>query len=212
MVDLNDSTKVVQVQLSDDFVVKDKQFGIVKGVYNDSQADTAEKGYGRCNLIKGNYYYFTISNNKSGMPLRKGDLLYTFLEQPKVYDGQIVKLASHYIELQNVYEQPFYDRVAVYFEWNETQEKMLIDSAVADVRFTGKYFLVNNPSMNQTITKGTFKGQKVLNVMINCKTSQIKDFFAYMIARPRLYAGRQWKISEIFATWLTEGAPAVVKY
>src|SRR5690242_7810714 len=77
IVDLNDSTKVVQVQLPDGFPVREKQFAIIKGVYIDSHSDTSEKGYGRCQLIKSDYYYFSIGNNKSGIPLKKGDLLYT---------------------------------------------------------------------------------------------------------------------------------------
>jgi hypothetical protein len=47
--------------------------------------------------------------------------------------------------------------------------------------------------------------------MAECNVSYIVDFFDYIISRPRLYAGKNWKISEIFATWLTEGAPSVIK-
>ena len=57
------------------------------------------------------------------------------------------------------------------------------------------------------IFEQSYKGKKVLSVMIACKSSYVKDFMSYIIARPRLYAGKKWKISEIFATWLVEGAP-----
>ncbi|NOT52675.1 MAG: hypothetical protein HOP10_15535 [Chitinophagaceae bacterium] len=211
MVDLNDSVKVVQVQLPDAFPVKEKQLGVLRGVYNTSHADTAQKGYGRCHLIKGDFYYFSIGNNKSGMWPKQGDLLYTLIDKPAIFTGQVVKLAAHYIELDNVYDQPLYDRVGVYYQWAESDEKRMIDSAVNDIKFTGNYFLANNPSMNQLIDKGLYKGQKVLNLMMQCKASQVNDFMSYIIARPRLYAGKKWKISEIFATWLVEGAPAVIK-
>jgi len=211
MVDLNDSTKVVQIQLPDAFTVKEKQFGLIKGVYASSPADTAEKGFGRCHLIKSDFYYFAISNNKSGIPLKQGDLLYTFLDKPGVLIAQVVKLAAHYIELDNVYDQPLFDRIAVYFQWTEADEKRVIDSAVRDIKFTGRYFLKNDPTMNKPITKGPYKGKKVFSLMTECKASQVKDLLDYIIARPRLYAGKKWKISEIFATWLTEGAPVPVK-
>jgi len=207
MVDLNDSTKVVQIQLPDAFPVKEKQFGLIKGVYTNSHTDTVEKGYGRCHLIKSDYYYFAIGNNKSSVPLKKGDLLYTFIDKPGSFIAQVLKLASHYIELDNVYDQPLFDRINVYYQWTEADEKRVIDSAVSDIKFTGKYFLANEPSMNKLITKGPFKGKKVLSLMIACKASYVKDFMSYIIARPRLYAGKKWKISEIFATWLVEGAP-----
>ncbi len=211
MVDLNDSTRLVQIQLPDAFTIKEKQLAIIKGVYTTSHSDTAQKGYGRCNLIKGDYYYFTIGNNKSGQAMKQGDLLYTFISKPVVFNGQIPKIASHYIELDNVYDQPLFDRVNVYYQWAEADEKRMIDSAVSDIKFTGNYFLENDASMNKLIEKGPYKGQKVLTLMTTCNALQVKDFMAYIIARPRLYAGKKWKISETFATWLTEGAPTVVK-
>lgn len=211
MVDLNDSIKLVQIQLPDAFPVKEKQLGLIKGVYNSDHADTVQKGYGRCQLIKGDYYYFAIGNNKSGVSLKKDDLLYTMIDKPAVYNGRVLRIASHFIEMDNVYDQPLFDRVNVYYQWVENDEQRMIDSAVSDIKFTGNYFLANNPSMNQEISKGAYKGQKVLTLMTTCNTSQVKDFMDYVIARPRLYAGKKWKISEIFATWLTEGAPTVVK-
>ena len=46
--------------------------------------------------------------------------------------------------------------------------------------------------------------------MTECKPEDIKDFFGYVITHPLLYAGNKWKVSEIFATWLSEGAPVVI--
>jgi hypothetical protein len=82
---------------------------------------------------------------------------------------------------------------------------------VKDIRFTGKYFQENNPSMDKLITKGTFKEKKVLSVMAACLPEYVRNFMDYVIARPRLYAGKQWKLSEVFATWAAEGAPEIVK-
>ena len=82
---------------------------------------------------------------------------------------------------------------------------------VADIRFTGQYFIANNPSIDKLINSGDYKGQKTLYVMAECQPADLVKFLEYMLARPRLYAGREWKISEIFATWLSEGAPTVLK-
>ena len=212
MVALNDTTKLVQVILNDGTSIPDKQFGLVKGIYNTSEADAVEKGYGRCQLIKGDqYYYFAISHNKSGVDLKEGDLVYTYVDKKPVYDSKVIKLACHFIGLQNVYEDALYDRYKIFSDWTEAKESALIDSVINDIRFTGNYFIQNNPSMDKNITTGKFKGQRVLTVMAQCQPSYVKDFFDYMIARPRVYAGRQWKVSEIFATWVSEGAPSVVK-
>lgn len=211
LINLNDSTKLVQVELPDGITIKDKQLGLLRGVYNLSYADTSDKGYGRCYLIKGNYYYFAISNNKSGVEIMPGDLIYTFMNKTNIFFGQLPKLASHFILLQNVYEEPLYDRYLIFNNWTKEKEKVMIDSMVADIKFTGNYFIQNDPSMDKLATKGQFKGKKTLSVMADCQVSHVKDFLDYIIARPRLYAGKKWKISEIFATWVSEGAPTVIK-
>ncbi len=211
MIDINDSIKLVQLQLPDGLVLKEKQLGVIWGVYDGSRDAVVEKGYGKCNLIKGDYYYFTISNNTSGLPLKKGDLLYTMMDKTAIYYGQAAKLASHFIRLQNVYGEPLFDRYAIFSYWTESEEEKLIDLIVSDIQFTGKYFIENNPSMDKLINSGDYKGKKTLYVMAECQPADVKNFFDYIIARPRLYAGRDWKVAEIFATWLSEGAPTVIR-
>jgi hypothetical protein len=211
IVDLTDSMKVVQLRLYEGTLVKEKQIGVLRGIYRDKHSDTSVIGYGRCHLIKGEYYYFTVNYKKSGVLPREGDLIYTYVENPKVYKGQVLKLATHFIGLQNVYEGNLYDRYTVFQKWTKQDEDALMDSIVNDIHFTGKYFLENSPGMNIKIKSGQYKDKMVLNIMINATKKDIADFFDYVIVRPRLYAGREWKVSEIFATWLSEGSPTVIK-
>lgn len=65
--------------------------------------------------------------------------------------------------------------------------------------------------MNIKIKSGKNQDKPVLNTMIACNKKDVTDFLAYMIARPSLYAGQEWKVSEVFATWLSEGVPTVFK-
>jgi len=211
IVDLNDSVKVVQLEMPDGLTIKEKQIGLLRGVYGTSHDDTVLKGYGRCNLIKGNYYYFTIGHNTSYVAPKEGDLIYVFLDKTDAFYGQIPKLASHFIQLLSVYDEPFYDRYIIFNQWTENEEKALIDSMVKDIKFTGNYFMENNPSMDKVVPSGKFKGKKILTVMAECKPDDVKDFMSYVYARPLLYAGRKWKVSEVFATWAIEGAPTVIK-
>lgn len=211
IVELDDSTKVVQLELPEGFTIADKQVGVLYGVYKISADDVVEKGYGRCNLVKGQYYYFSIGHNKSGRAPAKGDLLYTQIKKTDIFYGLLPKLANHFIRLQNVYEKPFYDRYTILHKWTVDDEQQVLDSMVADIHFTGTFFLESNPSMNVPITKGSYKGKKVLELMSSCESKEVKLFLEYIIARPRIYAGREWKVSEIFATWLSEGAPMVIK-
>lgn len=211
MLDLDDSTKLVQIEMPENLKLKDKQIGLLYGLYESSAATAIQKGYGKCQLIKGNYYYFAINKNNSSLPITKGDLLYTFMEKTNIHTGQLPKLAAHFIRLQDVYENSLYDRYNIFLKWSKEDERKLMDSIVRDIRFTGEYFLKENPSMDVLIQKGDYKGQKTLYVMAECMEADVIKFFDYMIARPRNYAGKEWKVSEIFATWLSEGAPTVIK-
>jgi hypothetical protein len=196
---LNDSVMMVQLLLPWGLSIVDKQLGLLRGTYHSSNEDTVQKGYGRCHLIKGNYYYFVIGHNTSGKKIAEGDLIYTFMDTTAAYYGQLPKLAAHFIELQDVYETKFFDRYSIFDQWTMEDEKAAIDLMVKDIRFTGNYFLQNDASMDKLITSGTFKSRKVLSVMTECEPVYVKDFLDYVIARPRLYAGRQWKTAEVFA-------------
>jgi hypothetical protein len=197
IVELNDSVKVVQVELPDELGFKEKQPGLIRGVYENDNQDTVQKGYGRCHLIKGNYYYFSIGHNNSGISLKGGDLLYTFMDKTDIYYGQVPKLASHFIRLQDMYEKNFYDRYTIFQYWTEEMEQTLLDSMMSDIRFTGVYFLENDPSMDKPIISGDFKGRHILQVMKECQAAYVKDFLDYILAKPRLYAGNQWKLSDM---------------
>jgi len=211
LVELNDSIRLVQVHLPDGLVLKEKQMGVLKGVYNIAHSDTSTIGTGRCQLIKGDYYYFSINHKASGRIPKENDLLYVIVDKPIVHLERIVRIASNHIEMQNVYEEPLFDRNKVFQQWTADDEQACIDSMRNDIRFTGDYFLKNDPSMNVKISGGKYKEGMVLNVMIKCTTDDIKDFLEYIVVRPQLYAGRVWKLSEIFATWLSGGAPTVIK-
>ncbi len=103
MVDLNDSVKIVQVVPGPGIKIAEKQVGVLTGIYRTSSTDTTEIGTGRCNLIKGEYYYFSIQYKKSGQHPREGDLLYVLLPQTQapVYNSRLVKLSAHFIDFQH---------------------------------------------------------------------------------------------------------------
>lgn len=210
IIDLTDSSKLVQLEMPEVIKLAEKQIGMLYGVYDGNREATVQKGYGRCHLIKGNYYYFAMVDNNSGLQIKEGDLLYTYLEKTNIYDGLLPKLASHFIRLQDVYDEPFYDRYLIFLKWAKVDEEKILDSIIKDIKFTGNYFIENNPSIDKAITTGKYAGKNTLTVMTACNTSDLIDFFNYIIARPRLYAGKEWKVSEIFATWLSEGAPTVI--
>ncbi len=201
----------MQVQLPKGLRIADNQMGLLRGMYRESRADTGTIGAGRCQLIKGDYFYFTIMCKPNGKQPKAGDLLYTFMDKSPVYRAHCIPLACQFIGLLDVYGKALYDRYAVFSQWTKSDEETLLNAIVSDVHFTGDYFLKENPAMNAPIKSGAYSGKLLLNAMMACTQQDVSDFLEYMIARPVLYAGHEWKVSEIFATWLTEGAPTVVK-
>jgi len=209
---LNDSSSVVQVFKPSSFPVPvyDKQLGVLHHCYkNGTKPDTAMIGWGRCDLIKSEYYYFGIRLQKMQQP-SEGDLIYMKLKVPYLYDGLLLNVMNHAIEFTNVYGQNFMNRNAI-FTNTKKDELNILDSMVSDIQFTGGAMLQQMPEQNQLVTEGIYKGKKIFESMQAVKRNELELFLKYVIARPKNYAGNTWKISETFATWIAGGTPTVVE-
>jgi len=209
-VKLNDSVTVVQINLPDalPLSIMDKQIGILKHRYEDGALDTNLIGWGRCHLIKGNYYYFAIHKTGNEEP-EQGDLLYTKAKTPNYYKSLLFDINRHAMSLTTVDESQFYHAAEV-FLLNQQKEKALLDSMVADIKFTGGAMKKQMPEQNQLVEGGLFNGKKLFDAMEATTRKELEEFLKYVIARPERYAGNTWKLSEIFATWIVSKAPQVI--
>lgn len=208
---LSDSVTVVQVLMPASFpvAIPEKQLGVLYHCYKTGvPMDTAMIGWGRCNLIKGDYYYFGVHLQKKQQPA-EGDIIYLMLKIPFVYDGHLLKVMNHAIVFTSVYGEPFMKPEAVFTNARPDEESIL-DSMVKDIRFTGSAMQQQIPEQNQPIAKGMYKGKKLFEAMESVQRSDLEAFLKYLVARPKNYAGNKWKISEVFATWMSEGAPTVI--
>lgn len=209
---LTDSSTVVQVinPVSFPVPIRDKQLGVLYHCYKTGETlDTAMIGFGRCNLIKGDYYYFGIKLQKSQQP-SEGDIIYTKVKVPYVYDGLLLNVIRHAIHFTNVYGDQFVNDVAV-FTNTKNDELILLDSMVSDIRFTGSAMLKQIPEQDRLIKGGIYDGKKLFDAMQAVKRTELEAFLKYIAARPKNYAGNNWKISEIFATWMNSTTPTVVE-
>ncbi|MCG2616758.1 hypothetical protein LZZ85_20835 [Terrimonas sp. NA20] len=207
IVDLNDSFKLVQVYVDQSGLIIDKQVGLLKSAYEPGITRPDEIGVGRCQLIKENYYYFAINVKASGAQPKPGDLLYVTVPKPTVFLERLVRIAALSITLTDVYGKPVYDLATIFNSWTESNERAAMDSMIRDVKFTADYFLKNDPSMNVKIKTGLDQGKLIFDVMKAGTVKELSTFLDYIRGHPQLYAGKEWKISEIFATWLREGSP-----
>jgi hypothetical protein len=208
----NDSIAIVQVlkPASLPVAILDKQLAVLKHCYkNGTQPDTAMIGWGRCNLIKGEYYYFGIRLKKL-QQASEGDLLYAKVKVPYVYDGLLLNVMNHAIGFTNVFGGNIVAANAV-FTNTKKDELNLLDSMVSDIRFTGSEMLKQMPDYNKPVKGGIYDGKKLFDAMQAVKRNELELFLKYIIARPENYAGNSWKISEIFATWMDGATPTVIE-
>ena len=212
MVDAGDSIKIVQVQLppGTKVIIEKEEMGLLKRNYSNVKNDSTKIGWGKCRLIKENYYYFGLHlYNKINKP-QPNDLLYTRINYLAKYKGRIYDLVRNAIYFEHVTGGSFFDfNTPALFD--EQKENSLIDSLVNDIKFTGASMLQQNDNQDQNITGGIFSGKKLFAAMQTIANEDVKKFIDYVIARPQMYAGNSWKIAETFATWMTSGTPTVIK-
>ena len=209
---LSDSTVVVQVIIPDAFpvAISDKQLGVLYHAYKSgTKLDTAMIGWGRCNLIKGAYYYFGIRLKKDQQP-SEGDIIYVRAKVAYVYDGLLLDVMNHAVQFTNVYGDYFMNSNAI-FTNTKKDELAVLDSMLNDIQFTGNAMLQQMPEQNQDIKTGIYTGKKLFAAMQAVKRNELELFLKYITARPKNYAGNTWKISETFATWMAGGTPTVVE-
>ncbi len=210
MVKLNDSVTIVQINLPVELPlsVREKQIGILKHRYENGTLDTSLIGWGRCHLIKGSYYYFAIHKAGDEEP-EQGDLLYTKTKMPPHYNSLLFDINRHAVDFTRIDDSQFYQSGDL-FVLEQKKEKALLDSMVADIRFTGSEMKKQMPEQNQMIEGGLFNGQKLFDAMRVTTRTQLEEFLKYIVARPERYAGNTWKLSEIFATWMVNQTPQVI--
>jgi hypothetical protein len=208
-----DSIAIVQVMRPDgwDELFRDSQVGLIKRrAVNGQTLDTNMVASGRCYLIKGDYYYFGMRLQKGMKPV-VGDLLYSKMKTPKSYNGHLRQLSRHGIGILNLNDEPIFRSMDLWLIMDVADENTLLDSMVADIRYTGKAMKEQMPDNNQLVKGGLFDGKKLFDAMQETTRKELVDFFEYIAAKPRIYAGAAWKISEIFATWMVNETPRVVK-
>lgn len=209
---LTDSSTVVQVIKPPSLPVhiREKQLATLFHCYKTGEKlDTAMIGWGRCQLIKGEYYYFAIKHSKIQQP-SEGDLVYVLLKLPFVYNGLLLNVMNHAMQFTNVYEEPFTNSNAI-FTNTKKNELDLLDSMVNDIQYTGTAMQQQMPHLNQIVTGGIYNGKKLLDAMQAVKRTELELFLKYITARPKNYAGNTWKLSEIFATWMNSATPTVIE-
>ena len=147
-----------------------------------------------------------------GKKIVKGDMAMFLvpLDVP-TKDTLFFKLARNDINFTTVEDSIFYERNSMLKAPETFPTHKLLEAMAKDIRYTGKAMADIKNSQDRDVAGGTYKGQKLFDMMQKATADDVLQFIGYVYARPDKYKAHVWKISETFATWVINGAPTMKK-
>jgi hypothetical protein len=207
---LSDSIYEGQVYADQRFVhFRKGQPGLV--VKNNANGDTGKMGVAKFFKSVNKQTHVFIIRTQQKKKLQVGDLLFLSIPLPQPIMHLTQSLAAKAVFLKDVYDDSLCTFLPVIFDWNVTQEETLMLRLTKDIQETGKAMKAQQDGQQQKIVGGIFDDKNLFDAMEKVQTTHVKAFLKYMIARPNIYAGSCWKISEIFATWMVSGTPTIIE-
>ncbi len=123
-----------------------------------------------------------------------------------IYKGLIFSLVQNAILITDVYgKKYFYKPQTISKIKSKADEDIIFQEMLDDIVFTA-----GEMKKEQTfpkITEGKLAGQDGFVAMQNSTLEDIRHFITYMQAHPKKYRGATWSNAEIYATWISSGAP-----
>lgn len=190
------------------FDVKINQTFIVKGIYENSVTDSVTVGEGIIKSIHGNKVVAHILNIKERAP-KKNDIICLLSNNSLKRNDILFNLSRYAISFLDVEEKIITSPSFVFEKWNDSKEDSIIKVMKEDVIYTAKKMIEASDNQNIKITKGNFEGKMLFDAMQQITNSDIKNFLRFAYFKKHLYWGNQWKISEVVATWIMNGAIAI---
>lgn len=139
--------------------------------------------------------------------LQVGDLLFLPVRTPpSSYQGVLRDLVLQSIGLTDIHETFFYQFSHMTNSDKEEIEGPIFRKMMEDIRFVAKE--MRNQMEEPKVEGGRFDGEGLFDAMEQSLESDLRDFLNYIRQRPQKYRGNDWKLSEIFATWIVNKAPA----
>ena len=102
------------------------------------------------------------------------------------------------------YDVAFYKKTAL--KITKAEEELMLINALESIKQCSDFTKDSPP-----IKDGFYKNQNISEMMGNVTDIHIFLFLGYVKSKPKKYIGKNWKISETFATWLLNNAPMAKK-
>lgn len=191
-------------------LVKKGQTFLLKSIWRKEGDKTANIGAGTVSILNDDDMEAKAMMNK-GAQVQKGDLAMFLLplKLPAKKDTLFFKFARLGIGLKTVLDSSFYDRSQMILDPGSYDVSAMIQGMAEDIRYTAKEMIAANDAQDQMIDSGPFKGMRLFDAMLKATDADVFDFLRYVYFFPDKYMAHEWRVSEVYATWLINGAPKV---
>lgn len=141
---------------------------------------------------------------EKGISLQIGDLI----QLPTIVPNEPNTLAYDLFRFRINFLNSYDDKLFNCEEWNTFRaetEMTLIQTLADEVRYYGGEMRGKMPS--QLLQGGKYKDLDMFDAMVRTSADDMRNFLHFIRSYPAHYAGQDWKIAEIYATWLTHNMP-----
>ena len=191
--------------------------GVAKSVYqNAGREDGAAVELGKATVLVVQDSLIAVhvalsDTTRPEMMLYDGDVLELATDIPAIEDRSVffkfVKLAINFLDMD---DEPIFNRTMVLYDDGPALRDSLLLDMVEAVRQTAEMIrplIPDNPEWDIDIEEGRFTGMKMVDAMATSDADDIYNFLRFVDSFPGKYLGKDWRISETYATWLINAAP-----
>jgi len=140
-------------------------------------------------------------------PCKPGDLIELNCLVPARERTILWRLAQYDIRLRNEWsEHRYYNFETLVNEDSPAATAAMLAEMIARIRRSGREH-ADVAQLQGILAAGRYKGRKVADIMVGATNDELGDFFRFVLSYPGKYMGHTWRIDEVFAVWVINGAP-----
>jgi hypothetical protein len=120
--------------------------------------------------------------------------------------GLVFEMERLNVILTDIYDEPIVEEDILFFEYGVGVEEQALAAMAEDIRFVAGE--MRGQMDDPAVEEGSYAGNSLFDVMEKATEEDVVAFLTYVKNRPARYTGHNWRVSEVFATWVVEGAPS----
>ena len=115
------------------------------------------------------------------------------------------RLACLHITFLDNYKKPIADYHTLYTDLSAENNAALMAKMITAQNEVVEF--VVNTEIDALRKTGRYTGRKASDILKQTTPQDLEDFFRFVLSYPGKYIGKDWKVSETFATWIINDAP-----